>query len=93
VEAWSGENIQSTWKPVKRHTEPTIIAMNSTTSRNDVVTLLQSIGCLIHSVLLMGPRILHSHFIVGDGEAVTYRIRLKLDGKTIDETELKISFS
>jgi hypothetical protein len=39
----------------------------------------------------MGPRILHSPFIVGDGEAVTYRVRLKLDGKTIDETELKIS--
>jgi hypothetical protein len=29
---------------------------------------------------------------VGDGEAVTYRVRLKLDGKTIDQTELKISF-
>jgi hypothetical protein len=26
---------------------------------------------------------------VGDGEAVTYRVRLKLDGKTIDETELR----
>jgi hypothetical protein len=30
---------------------------------------------------------------VGDVEAVTYRVRLKLDGKTVDETELKISFS
>jgi hypothetical protein len=29
---------------------------------------------------------------VGDGEAATYRVRLKLDGKTIDQTELKISF-
>jgi hypothetical protein len=92
AEAWPGENIQSVWKPVKRHTEPTIIAMNSIPSRNDVVTLLQSLGCLIHNVLLLGPRILHSPFIVGDGEAVTYRVRLKLDGKTIDETELKISF-
>jgi hypothetical protein len=36
---------------------------------------------------------LHNPLIVGDGEAVTYRVRLKLDGKTIDETELKISFS
>jgi hypothetical protein len=93
AEAWPGENIQSVWKPVKRHTEPTIIAMNSIPSRNDVVTLLQSLGCIIHNVLLLGPRILHSPFIVGDGEAVTYRVRLKLDGKTIDETELKISFS
>jgi hypothetical protein len=92
AEAWPGENIQSVWKPVKRHTEPTIIAMNSIPSRNDVVTLLHSLGCLIHNVLLLGPRILHSPFIVGDGEAVTYRVRLKLDGKTIDETELKISF-
>jgi hypothetical protein len=93
AEAWPGENIQSVWKPVKRHIEPTIIAMNSIPSRNDVVTLLQSLGCIIHNVLLLGPRILHSPFIVGDGEAVTYRVRLKLDGKTIDEIELKISFS
>jgi hypothetical protein len=93
AEAWPGENIQSAWKPIKRHTEPTIITMNSTPSRNDVVTLLQSLGCLIHNVLLLGPRIIHSPFIVGDGEAATYRVRLKLDGKTIDETELKISFS
>jgi hypothetical protein len=28
---------------------------------------------------------------VGDVEAVTYRVRLKLNGKTVDETELKIS--
>jgi hypothetical protein len=92
AEAWPGENIQSTWKPVKRPTEPILIAMNSIPSRNDVVTLLQSLGCLIHSVLLLGPRILHSPFIIGDGKAVTYRVRLKLDGKTIDQTELKISF-
>jgi hypothetical protein len=92
AEAWPGENIQSTWKPVKRFTEPILIAMNSTPSRNDVVKLLQSLGCIIHNVLLLGPRILHSPFIVGDGEAVTYRVRLKLDGKTVDETELKISF-
>jgi len=93
AEAWPGENTQSTWKPVKRHIEPTIIAMNSIPSRNDVVTLLQSLGCIIHNVPLLGPRIIHSPFIVGDGEAVTYRVRLKLDGKTIDETELKISYS
>jgi hypothetical protein len=93
AEAWPGENIQSTWKPIKRHTEPTLIAMNSTPSRNDVVTLLQSLGCIIHNVLLLGSRIIHSPFIVGDGETVTYRVRLKLDGKTIDEIELKISFS
>jgi hypothetical protein len=93
AEVWPGENIQSVWKPVKRHTEPTIIAMNSIPSRNDVVTLLQSLGCLIHNVLLLGPRILHSPFIIGDGEAVIYRVRLKLDGKTIDQTELKISYS
>jgi hypothetical protein len=92
AEAWPGENIQSAWKPVKRHTEPILIAMNSIPSRNDVVTLLQSLGCLIHNVLLLGPCILHNPLIVGDGEAVTYRVRLKLDGKTIDETELKISF-
>jgi hypothetical protein len=93
AEAWPGENIQSAWKPVKRFTEPILIAMNSTPSRNDVVKLLQSLGCIIHNVLLLGPRLLHSPFIIGDGEAVTYRIRLKLDGKTVDETELKISFS
>jgi hypothetical protein len=63
---WPGENIQSTWKPVKRFTEPILIAMNSTPSRNDVVKLLQSLGCLIHNVLLLGPRLLHSPFIVGD---------------------------
>jgi hypothetical protein len=73
AEAWPGENIQSVWKPIKRPTEPILIAMNSIPSRNDVVTLLQSLGCLIHNVLLMGPRILHNPFIVGDGEAVTYR--------------------
>jgi hypothetical protein len=66
AEAWPGENIQSTWKPVKRFTEPILIAMNSTPSRNDVVKLLQSLGCLIHNVLLLGPRLLHSPFIVGD---------------------------
>jgi hypothetical protein len=54
AEAWPGENIQSTWKPVKRFTEPILIAMNSTPSRNDVVKLLQSLGCLIHNVLLLG---------------------------------------
>jgi hypothetical protein len=66
AEAWPGENIQSTWKPVKRFTEPILIAMNSTPSRNDVVKLLQSLGCLIHNVLLLWPRLLHSPFIVGD---------------------------
>jgi len=66
AEAWPGENIQSTWKPVKRFTEPILVAMNSTPSRNDVVKLLQSLGCLIHNVLLLGPRLLHSPFIVGD---------------------------
>jgi hypothetical protein len=66
AEEWPGENIQSTWKPVKRFTEPILIAMNSTPSRNDVVKLLQSLGCLIHNVLLLGPRLLHSPFIVGD---------------------------
>jgi hypothetical protein len=81
AEAWPGENIQSVWKPVKRHTEPTTIAMNSIPSRNDIATLLQSIGCLIHNVLLLGPRIIYRPFIAGDGEAVTYRVRLKLDGK------------
>jgi hypothetical protein len=54
AEAWPGENIQSTWKPVKRFTKPILIAMNSTPSRNDVVKLLQSLGCLIHNVLLLG---------------------------------------
>jgi hypothetical protein len=66
--------------------------MNSIPSRNDVVTLLQSLGCIIHNALLLGQRILHSPFIVGDGEAATYRVRLKLDGKLMDETELKILF-
>jgi hypothetical protein len=93
AEAWPGENIQSVWKPIKRPTELTTIAMNSIPSRNDIVTLLQSLGCIIHNALLMGPRIIHSPFIVGDGEAVTYRVRLKQEGKTIDETELKISYS
>jgi hypothetical protein len=50
-------------------------------------------GCIIHDILSLGPRIVHGPFIVGYGEAVTYRVRLKLDGKTIDEIELKISFS
>jgi hypothetical protein len=66
AEAWPGENIQSTWKPVKRFTEPILIAMNSTPSRNDVVKLLQSLGCIIHNVLFLWPRLLHSPFIVGD---------------------------
>jgi hypothetical protein len=39
AEAWPGENIQSVWKPIKRPTEPILIAMNSIPSRNDVVTL------------------------------------------------------
>ena len=48
---------------------------------------------LLSVYIKLGPRILHNPLIVGDGEAVTYRVRLKLDGKTVDETELKISFS
>jgi len=49
--------------------------------QNDVIALLQALGCNVRSTPLLGPSITPNPFIIGDGGLTEYRIRLTLNGK------------
>jgi hypothetical protein len=97
VEIRAGESIQSTWKPSKGSQEPILAIMRSIPYsllpyQNDVIALLQALGCNAHNTPLLGPSITPTPFTVGDGGPTEYKIRLTINGKTVDEAEVKVSF-
>jgi hypothetical protein len=59
----------------------------------DVTAILQALGCSVRNNPLLYPSITPNPFTVGDGGPTEYRVRLTLNGKTVDEAGVKISFS
>jgi len=97
VEIRPGESIQSTWKPSKGPQEPILAITRSIPysllpHQNNVIALLQALGCNAHNTPLLGPSITPNPFTIGDGGPTEYRIRLTLNGKTVDEAEVKVAF-
>ena len=91
-EAWPGEAVQSERRPVGNTAGPLLAAMKSYPSQGDVVALLRELGCAIRSTPLLGPTLEKTPLVVGDGEPVTYRLRLTVNGKGADEAEIRMSF-
>jgi hypothetical protein len=60
--------------------------------QNDVIALLQALGCNTHNTPLLGPSITPNPFTVGDGGPTEYKIRLTINGKTVDGAEVRVSF-
>jgi hypothetical protein len=93
AEAKPGETIQSTWTPSRGPTEPVLVIMRSILFLKDIAAILQALGCGVRNKPLIGPSITPNPFTLGDGWPTEYRVRLTLNGKTVDEAEFKVSFS
>ena len=91
AEACTGESLQSAWSPVRRPEKPLLLAFPSMPSVSDVVSLLRELGCTVHSIPVLGPSIPNSPYVVGDGIAASYRLRLRVDWRTVDEAELNLT--
>jgi hypothetical protein len=89
AEVTAGESIHSTWTP---STEPVLVIMRSFLSLKDITAILQAFGCSVRNNPLLGPSITPNPFTVGDDGPTEYRIRLTLNGKTVDEAEVEVSF-
>jgi hypothetical protein len=59
----------------------------------DITAILQALGCSVRNNPLLGPSTTPDPFTVGDGGPTEYRVRLILNWKTVDEAEVKVSFS
>jgi uroporphyrinogen-III decarboxylase len=59
----------------------------------DIIAILQALGCSVRNNPFLGPSITPNPFTVGDGGPTEYWVRLTLNGKTVDEAEVKVSFS
>jgi hypothetical protein len=97
VETRPDESIQSTWKPSSGSQEPILAIMRSIPYsllpyQNDIIALLQPLGCNAHNTPFLGPSITPTPFTLGDGGPTLYIIRLTLNGKTADGAEVKVSF-
>ena len=92
AEAKPGETIQSTWTPSRGPTEPVLVIMRSFLFLKDIVAILQALGCGVRNNPLLGPSVTPNPFTVGDGGPTEYWVRLTLNGRTVDETEVKVSF-
>jgi uroporphyrinogen-III decarboxylase len=57
----------------------------------DIIAILQALGCSVRNNPLLGPSITPNPFTLGDGGPTEYRVRLTLNGKTVDEAEVKVS--
>jgi hypothetical protein len=93
AEAKPGETIQSTWIPSRGPTEPVLAIMRSFLFLKDIAAILQALGCSVRNNPFLGPSITPNPFTVGDGGPTEYWVRLILNGKTVDEAGVKISFS
>jgi hypothetical protein len=92
AEAKPGESIQSTWTPSRGPTEPVSVIMRSFLFMKDITAILQALGCSVRNNPFLGPSITPNPFTVGDGGPTEYRVRLTLNGKTVDEAEVKVSY-
>jgi hypothetical protein len=92
AEAKPGESIQSTWTPSRGPTEPVLVIMRSFLFMKDIATILQALGCSVRNNPLLGPSVTPNPFTVGDGGPTEYWVRLTLNGKTVDEAEVKVSY-
>ena len=93
AEVQPGESIQSTWTPSRGPTEPVLVIMRSFLFMKDITAILQALGCSVRNNPLLGPRVTPNPFTVGDGGPTEYWVRLTLNGKTVDEAEVKVSFN
>ncbi len=92
AEAKPGESIQSTWTPSRGPTEPVLVIMRSFLFLKDVTAILQALGCSVRNNPILGPSVTPNPFTVGDGGPTEYRVRLTLNGRTVDEAEVKVSY-
>jgi uroporphyrinogen-III decarboxylase len=58
----------------------------------DITAVLQALGCSVRRNPLLGPSVTPDPFIIGDGGLTEYRVRLTLNGRTVDEAEFKVSY-
>jgi hypothetical protein len=91
AEVQPGKSTQSTWTP-RGPTEPVLVIMRSFLFMKDITAILQALGCSVRNNPLLGPSTTPDPFTVGDGGPTEYRVRLTLNGKTMDETEVKVFF-
>jgi hypothetical protein len=92
AEAKPGESIQSTWTPSRGPTEPMLVIVRSFLFLKDITAILQALGCSVRNNPLLGPSVTPTPFTIGDGGPTEYRVRLTLNGKTVDEAEVKVSY-
>ena len=87
-----GESILSTWTP-RGPTEPVLVIVRSFLFMKDITAILQALGCSVRNNPFLGPSITPNPFTVGDGGPTEYRAKITLNGKTVDEAEVKVSFN
>ena len=92
AEAKPGESIQSTWMPSRGPTEPVLVIMRSFLFMKDIAAILQALGCSVRNNPLLGPNIKPNPFTVGDGGPTEYWVRLTLNGRIVDQAEVKVSY-
>jgi hypothetical protein len=90
AEVKPGENTQSTWTPSRGPSEPMLVIMRSILFLKDITAILQALGCGVRNKPLLGPSITPNPFTIGDGGPTEYRVRLTLNGRTVDEAEVKV---
>jgi hypothetical protein len=87
-----GESIQSTWTPSRGPTEPVLVIIRSFLFLKDITAILQTLGCSVRNNLLPGPSVTPNPFTIGDGGPTEYRVRLTINGRTVDEAGFKVSY-
>jgi hypothetical protein len=92
AEAKPGESIQSIWTPSRGPTEPMLIILRPFLFLKDVTAILRALGCSVRNNPLLGPSVTPDPFTIGDGGPTEYRVRLTLNGRTVDEAEFKVFF-
>jgi hypothetical protein len=90
AEVKPGESIQSIWTPSKGPTELVLAIMRSFPSLKDITAILQALGCSVRNNPFLGPNVTPNPFTIGDGGPIEYRVRLTLNGRTVDEAEAKV---
>jgi hypothetical protein len=90
AEAKPGESTQSTWTPSRGPSEPVLVIMRSILFLKDITAILQALGCGVRNKPLLGPSVTPDTLTIGDGGPIEYRVRLTLNGRTVDGAEVKV---
>jgi len=92
----SGEVRQASWTPVEGPPEQVTVLARSMPSAGDITRILNALGCQAKNNFLLGPKLGKRYHVVGDGEPIQYRMRLKVDRPLkidlADVAEMKISW-